>query len=52
LTVPAWHDIPGSKLKARDFVRSVIDLLAIWRGRRVAEAGRASQPPGQTARRG
>lgn len=37
LTVPAWHDIPGSKLRARDFIRSVFELAAIWRDRRAAE---------------
>ena len=44
LTVPAWHDVPGSKLRAWDFVRSVADVLAIWRDRR---AGRtlADLPP-------
>jgi dolichyl-phosphate beta-glucosyltransferase len=52
LTVPAWHDIPGSKLKARDYLRAVVDLLAIWRGRRAAGAGRTSAPTGRLARRG
>jgi dolichyl-phosphate beta-glucosyltransferase len=36
LTLKAWHDVPGSKLRARDFVRSMFDLLAIRRDRRAA----------------
>jgi len=34
LTVPAWYDVPGSKLEASDFVRSMFELVAIWRDRR------------------
>jgi glycosyltransferase involved in cell wall biosynthesis len=34
LVVPAWHDIPGSKLRWYDFARAVIDLGYIWRARR------------------
>ena len=33
LTVPAWHDVPGSKLRTSDFVRSMFELVAIWRDR-------------------
>ena len=44
LTVPVWHDIPGSKLRLSDVIRSTADLAAIWRNRR---AGRtmAALPP-------
>jgi glycosyltransferase involved in cell wall biosynthesis len=31
LTVPAWHDVPGSKLRFFDFVRSMFELASIWR---------------------
>jgi dolichyl-phosphate beta-glucosyltransferase len=35
LAVPAWHDIPGSKLRTVDFLRAIVDLAVIWRdGRR------------------
>jgi len=51
LTVPAWHDVPGSKLKASDFVRSIFDLAAIWRERRATVALPALQPPGGAAPR-
>lgn len=43
LTVDAWHDVPGSKLRLSDFVRSVFQLLAIWRDRRTG------MPPGPRA---
>jgi hypothetical protein len=33
LVVPAWHDIPGSKLRWYDFVRSAVELGYIWRAR-------------------
>jgi dolichyl-phosphate beta-glucosyltransferase len=52
LAVPAWHDVPGSKLKAWDCLRAVVDLLAIWRGRRATEAAAVSEPTGQPTRRG
>ncbi len=39
LTVPAWHDTPGSKLRWHDFARAVIDLGYIWRTRVAARAG-------------
>jgi glycosyltransferase involved in cell wall biosynthesis len=39
LTVPAWHDVPGSKLRATDFVRSLFELAAIWRDRRAGRLG-------------
>jgi glycosyltransferase involved in cell wall biosynthesis len=41
LVVPAWHDIPGSKLRWYDFARAAIDLAHVWRERR---RNRASQP--------
>jgi dolichyl-phosphate beta-glucosyltransferase len=52
LTVPAWHDIPGSKLKAWDFVRSVGELLAVWRSRRASLASREPAAPDRPAHRG
>jgi dolichyl-phosphate beta-glucosyltransferase len=33
LVVPAWHDIPGSKLRWYDFARAMVDLGYIWRER-------------------
>jgi dolichyl-phosphate beta-glucosyltransferase len=33
LAVPAWHDVPGSKLRLGDFVRSMFELAAIARDR-------------------
>ena len=50
LTVPAWHDVPGSKLRARDFVRSIGELAAVWRGRRSASSARPAAPPGEAPR--
>jgi dolichyl-phosphate beta-glucosyltransferase len=34
LAVAAWHDVPGSKLRPSDFVRSMFELVAIRRDRR------------------
>jgi dolichyl-phosphate beta-glucosyltransferase len=34
LDLPAWHDIPGSKLRWYDFARAVVELGYIWRERR------------------
>jgi dolichyl-phosphate beta-glucosyltransferase len=48
LTVPSWHDVPGSKLKAFDFIRSIAELAAIWRERRSGRIGDVLQPPGRT----
>ena len=45
LVVPAWHDIPGSKLRWYDFARAVVDLGYIWR-ERVAQPA----PPDGTER--
>ena len=50
LTVPAWHDVPGSKLKAWDFVRSIGELAAVWRGRRSASSGRPPATAGEAPR--
>jgi dolichyl-phosphate beta-glucosyltransferase len=44
LTVPSWHDVPGSKLKAFDFIRSIAELTAIWRERRSGRIGDLVQP--------
>jgi dolichyl-phosphate beta-glucosyltransferase len=43
LVLPAWHDMPGSKLRWYDFARAMVDLVYIWRDR---VAGR---PPDGTA---
>lgn len=50
LTVPVWHAVPGSKLKALDYVRSVGELAAIWRSRRSASPARPAAPPGEATR--
>jgi hypothetical protein len=34
LAVPAWREVPGSRLRSFDYVRAMFDLLRIWRGRR------------------
>ena len=35
LVVPAWHDVPGSRLRWFHYFRAVADLFRIWRaGRR------------------
>lgn len=34
LVVPAWRDVPGSKLRWYDFVRATVDLAHVWRERR------------------
>jgi glycosyltransferase involved in cell wall biosynthesis len=33
LVVPAWHDVPGSKLRWHDFARAAVELAHIWRER-------------------
>ena len=33
VVVPTWHDRPGTKLRAMDFVRAMFELLGIWRDR-------------------
>jgi len=38
VAVPAWHDVAGTKLRASDFVRSMSELVGIWRDR-------AARPP-------
>ncbi len=34
LALPAWHEVPGSKLRLPDFVRSMFELVSVWRDRR------------------
>jgi hypothetical protein len=34
LAVPAWREVPGSRLRSFDYVRAMFDLLRIWSGRR------------------
>ncbi len=52
LTLPAWHDVTGSKLKAWDFLRSIGELAAVWRSRRSARRATPSVPPDRQAPRG
>jgi dolichyl-phosphate beta-glucosyltransferase len=52
LTVPAWHDVAGSKLDAWAFVRSIGELAAVWRSRRSARPATPSAPPDQRVPRG
>lgn len=46
LAVPAWYDVPGSKLKAWDFVRSIGELAAVWRARRAGHGATPSSVDG------
>jgi dolichyl-phosphate beta-glucosyltransferase len=34
LSVPAWHDVPGSKLRIGDYFRAMVELVGVWRDRR------------------
>jgi len=34
LVLPAWHEVPGSKLRAWDFVWSFIEVFGVWWRRR------------------
>lgn len=34
LSVSAWHDVPGSKLRAGDYLRAMFELVGVWRDRR------------------
>lgn len=34
LVVPAWRDVPGTRLRWHDFVRAAADLAHVWRERR------------------
>jgi dolichyl-phosphate beta-glucosyltransferase len=45
LVLPAWHDIPGSKLRWYDFARAAVDVGHIWRER---VASRPASLAGQT----
>jgi dolichyl-phosphate beta-glucosyltransferase len=45
LTVPAWHDVPGSKLRTGDFARSMFELVTVWRERRAGRTAPSARPP-------
>jgi len=45
LTVPAWHDVPGSKVRPTDFVRALFDLPAIRRDRLAGRQGGTTGDP-------
>jgi dolichyl-phosphate beta-glucosyltransferase len=49
LVLPAWHDVPGSKLRWYDFARAMVDLVYIWRDRVTCppRCGRPFQVAGQ-----
>ena len=47
LVLPAWHDMPGSKLRWYDFARAMVDLVYIWRDR---VAGRPSDSTASAVR--
>ena len=34
LVVPAWHEVPGSRLRWFHYFRAIFDLMRIWRARR------------------
>jgi dolichyl-phosphate beta-glucosyltransferase len=36
LVVPAWHEVPGSRLRWFHYFRAIFDLMRIWRARRRA----------------
>jgi dolichyl-phosphate beta-glucosyltransferase len=50
LTVPAWQDVPGSKLTAWDFIRSIGELAVVWQRRRAASSSQPAAPSGGTPR--
>lgn len=37
LVLPAWHEVPGSKLRALDFMASFIEVFGVWRRRRASQ---------------
>jgi dolichyl-phosphate beta-glucosyltransferase len=42
LVIPAWHDVPGSKLRWFHYFRATFDLARVWRARhRAAKKGAA-----------
>jgi glycosyltransferase involved in cell wall biosynthesis len=41
VVLPAWHEVPGSKLRARDFLWSFVEVFGVWRRR-----GRGARKPG------
>ena len=48
LAVPAWHDVPGSKLRWYDFVRATVDLARIRRERRRHQRALRPQAPARS----
>jgi dolichyl-phosphate beta-glucosyltransferase len=36
LTLPTWHEVPGSRLRYRDLARSTIEVISVWRDRLLA----------------
>ena len=34
LVLPSWHEVPGSKLRAWDFLWSFVEVFGVWRRRR------------------
>jgi len=50
LVVPAWHAIPGSKLRWYDFARATVDLARLWRERRRDRVAQRPQLPIQSRR--
>jgi glycosyltransferase involved in cell wall biosynthesis len=45
LAVPAWHDVPGSKLRTWDFARSMLELVTVWRERRAGRTAPSARLP-------
>lgn len=50
LVVPAWHDVPGSKLRWYDFARATVELAHIWRERRRDHVAHGPRMPIQSRR--
>lgn len=34
VVLPEWHEVPGSKLRRMDFLRSFVEVFGVWRRRR------------------